>query len=391
MAGSLRAFAEFRVRLSVGLRRRIAAMISRIHRIVLIGLAFCLSNSSGFSGESPTNDWDRLKVPSPKGYVCYRAMERLQIDGDLAELAWENAPWTDEFADIEGALKPKPRFRTRAKMLWDDEYFYIGAELEEPHVQATLTQHDSVIFRDNDFEVFIDPNGDNHEYYEIEINALNAEWDLFLNIPYKDGGTAQNEWEIPGLKSAVHIQGTLNNPRDVDQGWSVEMAIPWRVLAQYARRPAPPQHGDQWRINFSRVEWRSDVVENRYRKMPNQKEDNWVWSPQGLIDMHRPEKWGSVQFSTDLPGQTSLRPDPAARIRDLLMEFYYAQRAFHARHKRWARSREEVGWESSGSDATPLPSLRITKDGFVATADFKLPSGQSERWSITQESRLRKE
>ena len=26
------------------------------------------------------------------------------------------------------------------------------------------------------------------------------------------------------------------------------------------------------------------------------KEDNWVWSPQGLVDMHVPERWGVVQF-----------------------------------------------------------------------------------------------
>ena len=51
----------------------------------------------------------------------------------------------------------------------------------------TLTEHDSVIFQDNDFEVFIDPDGDNHNYYEIEINALNTEWDLRLPKPYRDG------------------------------------------------------------------------------------------------------------------------------------------------------------------------------------------------------------
>ena len=73
-------------------------------------------------------------------------------------------------------------------MLWDDQYFYVGAELEEPDVWVTLTEHDSVIFRDNDFEVFIDPNSDNHEYYEFEINALGTFWDLLLPPPYKDGG-----------------------------------------------------------------------------------------------------------------------------------------------------------------------------------------------------------
>ena len=46
-------------------------------------------------------------------------------------------------------------------MLWDDTYFYVAAHLEEPHVWGTLTKHDTVIFQDNDFEIFIDPDGDN--------------------------------------------------------------------------------------------------------------------------------------------------------------------------------------------------------------------------------------
>ena len=57
-------------------------------------------------------------------------------------------------------------------MLWDDEYFYVAAELEEPDIWATLTERDAVIFYDNDFEIFIDPDGDSHEYYEFEMNAL---------------------------------------------------------------------------------------------------------------------------------------------------------------------------------------------------------------------------
>src|SRR5438132_558705 len=144
---------------------------------------------------------------APKGYVCYRASGPIQVDGRLDEASWQAVPWTDAFVDIEGDAKPRPRFRTRAKMLWDDQYFYVGAELEEPHVWGTLTQHDAVIFHDNDFEVFIDPNGDNHEYYEFEINALNTGWDLLLPRPYKDGGRAVNSWELPGLKTAVPIRG----------------------------------------------------------------------------------------------------------------------------------------------------------------------------------------
>ena len=233
---------------------------------------------------------------TPKVYESPKARQALKIDGRLDDTAWRSAPWTDYFVDIEGAVKPAPRFRTRVKMLWDDEYFYVAAEMEEPHVWATLTKHDSVIFHDNDFEVFIDPNGDTLEYYEFEINALNTGWDLFLDKPYRKGGKARNEWEIPGLKTGVHIDGTRDDPRDTDRGWSVEVAFPWKALAEFAHKPAPPRPGDEWRVNFSRVEWRHEIVDGKYRKFAKTKEDNWVWSPQGAVNMHIPEHWGRVRF-----------------------------------------------------------------------------------------------
>lgn len=234
---------------------------------------------------------------APKSYVCYRATGKIVVDGKLNEAAWRKAPATDAFVDIEGDAKPRPRFLTQAKMLWDDQYFYISAELVEPHVWGTLTKRDSVIFHDNDFEVFIDPNGDRDEYYELEINALNTVWDLFLPKPYRDGGKAQDSWDIVGLKTAVQIRGSLNRSNDQDQGWTVEMALPWKALGEFAHQATPPADGDQWRVNFSRVEWQHELVAGQYRKIANTKEDNWVWSPQGVVDMHRPEMWGIVRFS----------------------------------------------------------------------------------------------
>ena len=186
---------------------------------------------------TPAAELARIAASSPEGVRLLPGGSPIQIDGRIDDDAWKTAPWTDAFVDIEGDVRPRPRFQTRAKMLWDDNYFYVAALLEEPHVWGTLTKHDSVIFQDNDFEIFIDPDGDNHEYYEIEINALNTEWDLFLKKAYRDGGPAINEWEIPGLKTAVHVDGTLNNLMDTDQSWSVEFAIPWKALAEFAHRP----------------------------------------------------------------------------------------------------------------------------------------------------------
>lgn len=231
---------------------------------------------------------------APRTYECKRTETPPRLDGSLDDPRWQSAPWSTDFLDIQGTAFPKPRYRTRFKMLWDDRFLYFGAELQEPDVWATLTQHDSVIFHDNDFEVFIDPNGDTLEYFEFEINALNTSWDLFLPKPYRAGGKADNSWEIPGLRTAVKVKGTLNHPGDRDQGWSVVMAFPWAAFGERARMPLPPHPGDTWRMNFSRVEWRSRPD----ARLKTEKEDNWVWSPQGVIDMHRPERWGYVRFAS---------------------------------------------------------------------------------------------
>ena len=149
-----------------------------MYRRILGGmLAVLLSSVANSAGMEPKG------VITPETYICYRAVEPIEVDGKLDEASWGNAPWTAYFVDIEGDLKPRPRFKTRVKMLWDDDYFYFAAEMEEPDVWGTLTQRDAIIFYDNDFEVFIDPNGDTHEYYEFEMNALNTGWDLFLARP----------------------------------------------------------------------------------------------------------------------------------------------------------------------------------------------------------------
>jgi len=325
----------------------------------------------------------------PRHYVCGRTTGPITVDGKLDESAWAAAPWTDDFLDIEGAAKPTPRFRTRAKMLWDDHYFYIAAELEEPHVWATLTEHDSVIFHDNDFELFIDPDGDNHNYAEFEMNALNTGWDLRLPKPYRDGGEADNSWEIPGLKTAVYVDGTLNDPRDVDRGWSVEIALPWDVLGKLSDMPAPPHDGDQWRVNFSRVEWKVNTEGGKYVKVPDTPEDNWVWSPQGVVNMHWPERWGYVQFSTAAPGEAAFRPDPAGPAKHLLMRVYRAQHDFHDAHQRYAGTLAELGLAgmSDPTLAAP-PALEADGDHFTATAEVRIPDGKSRKWAVREDSRL---
>ncbi len=278
-------------------------------------------------------------------------------------------------------------------MLWDDNYFYVAAQLEEPHVWGTLTKHDSVIFQDNDFEIFIDPDGDNQEYYEIEINALNTEWDLFLKKAYRDGGPAINEWEIPGLKTAVHVEGTLNNLERQD--------TPGRSSSRSPGRCWPSTHTGPRRLGTatsggsispgSNGCTRSSTASTA--RCPSTPEDNWVWSPQGVIDMHRPERWGYVQFSTAAPGQATYRPDPAGPIRDRLMQIYQAQRAFHDKNKKWAAKVDELAlpevlWPAPSTQwiSVQLPTAMRRRSPSHRPAENRRP-GRSAR--IRGSNRLR--
>ncbi len=284
----------------------------------------------------------------PNTYRALFASSPLILDGKLDDAAWNLVPWTADFVDIEGPAKPTPRYRTRAKMLWDERYLYVAAELEEPDVWATLRAHDEIVFHDNDFEIFIDPDGDGRAYYELETNCLGTIFDLFLPRTYRDGGPAVHTWDCVRLVTKIAVQGSVNDPRDDDKGWTLEWAIPWAsliapskgdqktddkplppVVEERQRNGAAPKDGEMWRINFSRVQWKHNFEEldekgarvgpknrspvplpdnnaitqsplKRYEKKKGESEGNWVWSPQWVVDMHVPDRWGKVTFVRDV-------------------------------------------------------------------------------------------
>lgn len=353
-----------------------------------------LTAGRALDGQSkPPVDYEQLPF-APRQTVCYRAASRPTIDGKLDEVSWRAAEWSEPFIDIQGpAHVPQPRFRTRTKTLWDDEFLYIAAELEEPDVWGTITRRDAVIFHDNDFEVFIDPDGDTHAYYELEVNALGTAWDLMLLQPYRDGGPAIDGWDIAGLQVGVDVRGTINRPGDKDEGWTVEMALPWKALREAAAGQKAPRAGDRWRINFSRVEWQTDVKDGAYAKRLDARsgkplpEDNWVWSPQGAIDMHMPERWGFVQFSDAAAGatadsgaagaaaaagamKTTLVEDPNERVKWALRRLYYRQRQYRASHGgRYATNLAALDAGSIRVDGLDFrPSLQVTDSLYEISA-----------------------
>jgi len=349
---------------------------------------------AGFTGkalaQSPFKGLENL-FTTPNHYTVHYTKVAPLIDGDINDAVWQQAQWTADFQDIEGAIKPKPYLTTKVKMLWGDSCLYIAAQMQEPQVWAYVKQRDAVVFYDNDFEVFINPNNTTHGYFEIETNALDNIFDLFLSKPYRDNGSALINWNTEGMRSAVKIQGTLNDPSDVDKGWTVEMAIPFKAIS-IGNDVQIPTEGSLWRINFSRVEWNTKAINGKYVKLTgkngqNQPEHNWVWSPQGVIDMHYPERWGYLQFTKNGNNNTFSLPYAEQQKRYLWL-VYYRETMWYDKHDEYLPALHQLGlrgkiWVNKNPNTL---QLEATKHQFLALITY---SKAKIVWTINQEGLVR--
>ena len=359
--------------------------------IVFTLLLFSLSFYS--EGQSLFNKYKQF-LTIPKGYVCYRTQDSVYIDGLITEKSWENAPETDSFVDISGYNFPKPRFNTKVKMLWDDNYLYVFAEMEEPDVWANIKTRDAVVFYDNDFEVFIDPVGDGHNYFEIETNALGCVFDLELEKPYRSplNSFIQFQWNCPGLKIATHCNGKINDHDVEDKSWTVEMAIPRKSIASSFTNFL--KANNYLRIDFSRVEWQFDVDKNGHydRKKDSSgkylKEDNWVWTPTGRIAMHMPERWGFVYLSPSVSGKSKedfKYPDYHVFQRFLWMLFY-AQSDHFEKYKCYYKDISDFKLDKQ--DWKMLPAgCRVLVESTSNTYEITLFTKNGDQWVIDESGR----
>lgn len=279
----------------------------------------------------------------PRSYSAMKTDQEITIDGKASEDAWSKAPWSENFIDIEGKPGHVAPFKTRYKLLWDNNFIYVYVQLPETDIWAKLKEHDQVIFQDNALEIFMDPDGDGHQYMEFQINAFEAIWDLMLTKPYRNGGQPISGWDIKGLKKAVLIEGTLNDPSDKDKSWSVELAFPLNALNLGGRKPNIA--GTRWRLNFSRVQHEMEVKDGGYEYKKDAKgrplqPAYYTWTSQGLISLHYPERFGYVTFDDNKSSSSNnTQPD---RLRLILWKYYYLQQDYKERNGHYATSLENL-------------------------------------------------
>ena len=215
---------------------------------------------------------------SGRDYVVHRAKGAIEIDGVLAESAWDRA---DKAGPFVRSLDGKPTSAaTEARLLWDDDYLYVAFLAEDTNVSGAFFKDDEKLYTSNVVEIFLDPSGDGSHYDEIEVAPTNALFDASFA-----GGARQGmdlSWSSRA-KHAVRVDGTLNDPRDVDRGWTVELAIPFASLTGM---PKPrPQRGDRWKFNLYRL-----------RQGPGQPGEGQAYSPPMRGDFHALDRFATMRF-----------------------------------------------------------------------------------------------
>ncbi len=240
----------------------------------------------------------------PRYYVIYRATDSITIDGNINEKAWQDAKWLDSFIDHQYPYAPLPWKTTRVKMIYDDNYVYVAAQLQEENVWGHLTKRDTIAYYDNDFEIFLDPTANGINYFEFEYNALNLLFDMWHELDNHRGAYADPIFDCKGERHAIGVDGTLNYQYDIDNGWNVEVKIPLNELKEWnPEMSVPIKRGDTWRINFSRVQYMHVYTQLFPYLLPFSPCEDWVLGPTDTGDLHIPELWPIAVFSDRYSGE----------------------------------------------------------------------------------------
>jgi uncharacterized repeat protein (TIGR03806 family) len=223
-------------------------------------------------------------APLPEAFECRWAEMPPVLDGRGDDPAWKDAQPIDNFyLPWLGADARASKTRTRAKLLWDREYLYFLAEMEDSDLYATIKEHNGRLWENDVFELFFKPSTGKPGYYEFQVNAAGATLELFL--PRRGSGgydRFRNDADFH-LQAAVKLDGTLNHWQDKDKGWTVEGRIPWRDFVRTGGRPLVDE---EWSFALCRYDYSADFEGPELS----------TCAPLSQLNFHRTEDYARLRF-----------------------------------------------------------------------------------------------
>jgi hypothetical protein len=181
---------------------------------------------------------------------CRWGVGPIKIDGKIDEPAWQKAQPLQDFVVFWEHRKAKTA--TRARLLWDDQHLYFGADMDDSDLFADVKEFNGRTWENDVFELFFKPARDRLIYYEFQVNALNTRLELFMPSRGSGGYRRFAPTTKFGTESAVQLRGTLNEWQDKDTGWTVEGRIPWSAFEASGGKPAP---GARWHFALCRYDY----------------------------------------------------------------------------------------------------------------------------------------
>ena len=240
-------------------------------------------------------------LPPLPSYTVQTAHTPPVIDGKLDEPIWA---FTPEFKLVDCATGAPSHELTRVKMVWHGAYLYLGALVYEKDLQDHSQRHGDLVFSESCLEIYLEAPASlptqeaPWRYLEIDVSPTGVMYDARVTnwrlrhpdpaVKYPFEG--DDSYYPPDLKVATRVIGTLNDNRDQDKGWWVEMQIPLTG----APRGWPPcllegNNRQQWRFNVYRV--------HNWTK-PDQ--ELQAFSPTGILGFHVAPRFAYLRFA-DMP------------------------------------------------------------------------------------------
>lgn len=240
--------------------------------------------AAGGSGGGSSDDGPKGPTYSVAN-VDAKTAESISIDGKLDEDAWGNV----EPLELEPFGGESP-LGSKVKVVRTDKHLYLGGRLEDGHVWSTKSERDANTWEEEVLELFADVDGDGQNYLELQINPKGTVFDANFKKRLGDGKGSRRDqidrakkFDLEGLESAVHVEGTLNDDEDEDEFWSVEMKIP---LTSLPGIDDASKLGNEWAVNLY-----------RYDRPSDQKTVTYGWSTRPRGDFHQVDKFGTFQMA----------------------------------------------------------------------------------------------
>ena len=236
---------------------------------------------AGGADNDQTDVPKKVNPPAVRAAECRRASGPIKLDGVLDEPAWKKAQVLSAFSAYW--LGRKAKTATKARLLWDDDYLYFAAEMEDADLYADVKEYNGITWENDVFELFFKPSADRLAYYEFQVTPLNTRLELFFPSRGAGGYRRAAPAGTLGMETAVKLDGTLNDWHDRDRGWTAEGRIPWSAFKAAGGRPAP---GDRWRFALCRYDYSKDFDHAETSSS----------APLTQPDFHRYEDYGKLTF-----------------------------------------------------------------------------------------------